>query len=220
MSSETGESSDTEEVLENNGIYQDAVEEFQEQLPQMREGDYLIGGNLREDFKPFVYSGFVSEFPVNGESVFIVTERGEHVSEGYSHPEEVINREMEVSRDEAYEVFNARTDNFAQAIIAEELLTQYRQNTEQEVKHREGDSWQNYLEFGTEMLENWKQTYHEASTSEDQKLQAYAEKLGAKVEQLTEEITQLSRERETEYIEPLRNTMYEMEKLTDDIKKN
>ncbi|MEF8880391.1 MAG: hypothetical protein V5A72_01000, partial [Candidatus Nanohaloarchaea archaeon] len=104
-----------------NGIYPEAVEEFDERLPEMEEGDYIIGGRLREDFKPFVYSGLMSEFPVNGETVFIVTERGEKASKGYQEPKEIVEENPAIERSEAFKVLDAETEDPNQATITEEL---------------------------------------------------------------------------------------------------
>ncbi|WEL23662.1 hypothetical protein [Candidatus Nanohalovita haloferacivicina] len=197
------------------GIFPEAVDEFQEQMPEMSEGDYMIGGRMREDMKPFVYSGLVSEFPVNGETVFIVTERGEQVLEGYEDPEEVTAQKPTVDREEAYEVFNADTEDFAQAIISEELLTQYRRKKEQQVQSAEGESWENYLDFGTEMLNNWEQVFHRANNSEDRELQQYAEEVGYRLDELTEGLVNLADEKEGQHIESVRDSIYELEGLTE-----
>lgn len=204
-----------EEIFRINGIYPDAVDEFQERLPDMNQGDYMIGGKLREDFKPFVYSGLVSEFPVNGESVFVVTERGEEVSGGYGDPEKVVDGEQEVPRREAYRVLEAQTDDFAQAIIAEELISDHRREREHQIKSSGKEAVEKYLDFGTEMLNRWEATYHRAIDSDSEELQEYAEILEGQVEKLTEDLITLADRNETGYIESVRNTLYEMENLTD-----
>lgn len=208
---------DTDRILKVNGIYPDAVENFSDQLPEVNEGDYMIGGSLREEFKPFVYSGLVSEFPVNGESVFVVTERGEEASNGYESHKDLIDTEQEVTRDEAYQVFEAESDGFAQPRITEELLTEYRQEREQEQKDSTEEAWKRYLDLGNEMLNNWEETYHRAERSDSEQVQEYAEILGEQVEKLTEDLIRLADSREGRDIEPVRNTMYEMENLTDRI---
>ena len=204
-----------EEIFRINGIYPDAVDEFQERLPDMNQGDYMIGGKLREDFKPFVYSGLVSEFPVNGESVFVVTERGEEVSGGYGDPEKVVDGEQEVPRGEAYRVLEAQTDDFAQAIIAEELISDHRREREHQIKSSGKEAVEKYLDFGTEMLNRWEATYHRAIDSDSEELQEYAEILEGQMEKLTENIITLAERKDIGYIESVRNTLYEMENLTD-----
>lgn len=206
-----------EEIFRINGIYPEAVDEFQERLPDMKQGDYLIGGKLREDFKPFVYSGLVSEFPVNGESVFVVTERGEEVSGGYRDPEQVVDGEQEISRGEAYRVLDAQTDDFAQAVIAEKLVSDHRREREHQIKSSGKEAVERYLDFGTEMLHRWEATYHRAVESESEELQEYADILGGQVEKLTEDLITLAERKETGYIESVRNTLYEMENLTDKV---
>ena len=189
-----------EEIFRINGIYPDAVDEFQERLPDMNQGDYMIGGKLREDFKPFVYSGLVSEFPVNGESVFVVTERGEEVSGGYGDPEKVVDGEQEVPRGEAYRVLEAQTDDFAQAIIAEELISDHRREREHQIKSSGKEAVEKYLDFGTEMLNRWEATYHRAIDSDSEELQEYAEILEGQMEKLTENIITLAERKDTGYI--------------------
>jgi hypothetical protein len=209
------DSSEDERILKVNGVYPEAVEELDERLPEMQEGDYVIGGTLREDFKPFVYSGLASEFPVNGESVFIITERGETVSEGYWNAEEVVQAEPEVERSEAYKVFDAESDDIAQAMITEELLTQYRRSEEQQVKNKEGENWRNYLDFGTEMLNSWEETYQRAQRAEDESLSEYADMVGNQVEKLTSDLARLADKQSSQQIEPVRNSLYELENMTD-----
>ncbi len=212
----TIENSEDERRLKANGIYPEALEEFEEQLPEVSEGDFLIGGKIREDFKPFVYSGLASEFPVNGESVFIITERGEeaHRSDDY---EEIVQAEPDVERSEAYEVFEAQNANIASAVITEELLTRYRRHNEHQLKEAEGESWENYLDFGTEVLNAWEETYQRASQVDDEEVSEYAEMVGQQVEKLTSDLTQLAEKRDDQYIENVRNSIYELENLTDHI---
>jgi len=203
-----------ERKLKVNGIYPDAVEEFNERLPEMNEGDFLIGGSFREDFKPFVYSGFISEYPVKGESVFLVTERGAKVANGQIDYDQIVDSNHEVELSEAYKVFEAQNPGKNSAVITEELVKRYRRQTEQEVKHKEGESWQNYLEFGTEMLNTWEETYHRARRVDDENISEYAEMIGEQLDKLTFDLLKLADERESRYIENVRNDIYQLENLT------
>lgn len=210
--------SDTDRILKVEGIYPDAVETFSDQIPEVQEGDYIIGGRFREDFKPFVYSGLLSEFPVNGESVFIVTERGEEVATGYETQRDFIGADPEVSRDEAYQVFNAESDGVAQALLTEELLSQYRREQEHERKESPQEAWKIYLDLGNEMLNNWEETYHRAERSNSEEVQEYAEILGEQIDKLTGDLIKLADTHQGRHIEPVRNAMYEMENLTESLK--
>lgn len=212
----TIEDAEDERKLRANGIYPKALEEFEEQLPEISEGDFLIGGNLREDFKPFVYSGLASEFPVNGESVFIITERGEEAHQSSDY-EEIVQADPEIERNQAYEVFEAQNANLASAVITEELLTRYRRQSEHQLKETEGENWQNYLDFGTEILNAWEETYQKASRVEDEEVSDYAKMVGEQIDKLTSDLTQLAQERDSRYIENVRNSIYELENLTDHI---
>lgn len=203
--------------LEENGMYPEAVEEFQERLPEMEEGDYMIGGRLREPFKPFVYSGLVSEYPVNGETVFIVTERGEEVSQGYEDPEELVEKEPSVERSEAFKVLDAETESENQAVITEELLSRHRAKKEQEVKNTEEEAWLRYHQLGTDMLDHWEQAYHRAATAEDEALAEYAEILGTQIETLRGDLARLARHQEGRHIEDMRDSLYQLEDLTEQI---
>lgn len=198
-----------------NGIYPEAVEEFEERLPELDEGDYMIGGRLREDFKPFVYSGLVSEFPVNGETVFIVTERGEKASKGCEKPEELVEKDPTLERSEAFKVLDADTENKNQAIITEELLSRYRAEKEQQVKNNSENPWVKYHQLGKEMLDQWEQAYHRAATAEDELLTEYAEILGSQIEILRGDLAKLTREQEGHQIEEVRESLYELEDLTE-----
>lgn len=203
-------------TLEKNGMYPEAVEEFEERLPEVEEGDYLIGGGLREPFKPFIYSGLISEFPVNGETVFIVTERGEQASQGYEDPEELVEKEPEVERSETFKVLDAETESENQAVITEELLSRHRAEREQQVKNN-GEAWLRYHQFGTEMLDHWEQAYHRASTAEDDALTEYAEILGTQIETLRGDLARLARHQEGRHIEDMRESLYQLEDLTEQI---
>ena len=204
-------------TFEKNGMSPEAVEEFEKRLPKMEEGDYMIGGSLREPFKPFVYSGLVSEFPVNGETVFIVTERGEKASKGYGELEELVEKDPAIERAEAFKVLDAQTESENQAVITEELLSRHRAKRENKVKNNEEDDWLRYHQFGTEMLDHWEQAYHRVATAEEEALTEYAEILGTQIETLKGDLARLARHQEESHIEDMRESLYQLEDLTEQI---
>lgn len=217
MATKTGRSGfRTEDIYRINGIYPSAVEDFEEQLPEMEEGDFIVGGRFREDFKPFVYSGLISEFPVSNDTVFVVTERGENVSSTDYNERALVDQDPEFTLDQAPQILDGKS-TLAEAKLVEEFTARHRRNMENEIYHSERPAWERYLDFGTKMLNQWEEIYQRASNINDSTANMYENMLQEELNDLTYNLSRLAETKSNSMIEPFRNQLYSMEDLTQNL---
>lgn len=160
----------------SRSLEEDILQEYSEKMPQTDKGDFFYAGPLREQLKDFVYAGFLTEFAVPDETLFVVTERGEKVSGGeITSVDYFEDYRPEFDFEDVTSVLGAEREAYTQAFTADQLLSKLRYREEQ----RNVETPEDYISLTSEVLLRRKQVLEDIEELDEMKespvLDSYAD---------------------------------------------